>query len=251
MDANYELKPEWLKTLDWAVEKALAANLVVILDLHEFTNVAENPEHFHPMILAFWKQIGERYKRASNDMVFEILNEPNGKLTPALWNQYSSEALAVIRATNPERNVIIGPAFWNNIGYLSKLELPEADRHLIVTVHYYTPMEFTHQGAPWSKETVNLSGVNWGTDAEKARAVKELGVAAEWAKQHDRPIFLGEFGAYDKAPMESRARYTEHIARTAESYGWSWGYWQFDSDFILYDIDHDHWTEPIWKALIP
>ena len=32
--------------------------------------------------------------------------------------------------------------------------------------------------------------------------------AAAWAKKHDRPVFLGEFGAYDKADMDSRARYT-------------------------------------------
>jgi endoglucanase len=39
--------------------------------------------------------------------------------------------------------------------------------------------------------------------------------------------------------------------RQAESLGWSWGYWQFDSDFIVYDIDRDGWVEPIRAALIP
>jgi len=27
--------------------------------------------------------------------------------------------------------------------------------------------------------------------------------------------------------------------------------WQFDSDFIVYDIDKDSWFEPILKALVP
>ena len=61
----------------------------------------------------------------------------------------------------------------------------------------------------------------------------------------------GEFGAYDKGPMDSRVRYTAAVARTAEKLGWSWAYWQFDSDFILYDIDNDHWVQPIRDALIP
>ena len=39
--------------------------------------------------------------------------------------------------------------------------------------------------------------------------------------------------AYEKAPMESRVRCTDSVARTAESMGWSWAYWQFDSDFNL------------------
>jgi hypothetical protein len=58
-------------------------------------------------------------------------------------------------------------------------------------------------------------------------------------------------GAYDKGPMESRARYTSFIARAAESRGWAWSYWQFDSDFIVYDIDKDRWVPPILRALVP
>jgi endoglucanase len=67
----------------------------------------------------------------------------------------------------------------------------------------------------------------------------------------NRPILLGEFGAYDKGDMESRARYTAHAARTAESLGWAWAYWQFDSDFLLWDMQKDAWVAPILKALIP
>jgi len=59
------------------------------------------------------------------------------------------------------------------------------------------------------------------------------------------------FGAYDKGPMESRVRYTDAVARTAEFLGWSWAYWQFDSDFILWDMKQDKWVEPILHALIP
>ena len=51
--------------------------------------------------------------------------------------------------------------------------------------------------------------------------------------------------------MESRARYVASVARAAEQRGWSWAYWQFDSDFILYDIGRDSWIEPILRALIP
>ena len=40
-------------------------------------------------------------------------------------------------------------------------------------------------------------------------------------------------------------------ARTAEHFGvWSWAYWQFDADFIAYDISKDQWVEPIHHALI-
>jgi len=38
--------------------------------------------------------------------------------------------------------------------------------------------------------------------------------------------------------------------RSAEERGWAWTHWQFDSDFIVYDIDKDRWAAPILAALI-
>ncbi len=246
-----KLPASWFKTLDWAVDNALQNNLMVILDLHNFTDMGKDPAGLKPKFLSFWQQVAPHYQKASDSVVFEILNEPNGQLTPELWNQYLVEALAIIRETNPRRTVIIGPAFWNSINHLDELKLPEADRNLIVTVHYYLPMAFTHQGAPWSRETAKLSGITWGTDAEKKTTRDDFGRVQKWAEANRRPILLGEFGAYDKGEMKYRALYTAHVARVAESLGWAWSYWQFDSDFILYNIDEDHWTEPIRQALVP
>jgi endoglucanase len=41
------------------------------------------------------------------------------------------------------------------------------------------------------------------------------------------------------------------VARAAEARGWAWTYWQFDADFILYDIAKDSWVEALLKALVP
>jgi len=111
-------------------------------------------------------------------------------------------------------------------------------------------MQFTHQGASWTNQRDKV-GISWGTDAEKNAVRADFEKVNAWARKNNRPIFLGEFGAYDRAPMESRVRYTDFVARTAESFGWSWAYWQFDSDFILWDMKKDTWVEPILKALIP
>jgi endoglucanase len=113
-------------------------------------------------------------------------------------------------------------------------------------------MTFTHQGASWSADTKDKTGIEWlGTESELALINKDFDQVQSWSKEHSRPVFLGEFGAYDKGAMDSRARYTAAVARAAEARGWSWAYWQFDSDFILYDIPHDHFVEPILNALIP
>ena len=249
-DPGWALRPAWFETLDWAVSQATAQGLWVILDFHEFNAMGEDPEGNKERYLAFWRQLAMHCQEAPNQVVFEILNEPCKKLTPALWNQYLREVLAIIRESNPIRTVIVGPAFWNSIDHLHELELPDGDRNLIVTVHYYKPMEFTHQGASWAGHQ-DKSGVTWGTAADREAVKKDFGRVAAWAQEHNRPILLGEFGAYDKGPMESRVRYTDAVARTAESFGWSWAYWQFDSDFILWDMKRDGWVEPVRHALIP
>lgn len=248
---DYTISPAWLETLDWAVAQCQKNGLLAILDLHEFIALAEDPFGLKPKYLAVWRQLSTRYQSASEDVLFEILNEPNNKITPEIWNDYLKEPLAIIRADNPCRTLIIGPAFWNGIDYLQQLELPEDDRNIIVTVHYYHPMPFTHQSAPWSEHR-NVTGVRWlGTNEDIQRIQRDLNGVQDWAKEHNRPIYLGEFGAYDQAEMDSRARYTSAMARQAERLGWSWGYWQFDSDFIVYDINNDCWIDPIRVALIP
>lgn len=250
-DSQHKVASAWLEAMDWAVDQALAQKLMVILDFHEFTAMAKDPLGKKERYLAIWSQIAERCNGRPGEVLFELLNEPNRELTPELWNQFLREALGVVRRANPSRTVIVGPGSWNNISQLDKLDLPEDDRNLIVTVHYYSPMEFTHQGAGWTDHK-DKSGIAWKATPEECEAVgRDFDKARRWSEAHRRPIYLGEFGAYDKAPMDSRVRYVSFVAREAEKRGWSWGYWQFDGDFILYDIPGKRWIEPIRDALIP
>jgi endoglucanase len=248
---DFALSNSWWQTTEWVVTNALAANLNVILDLHEYETTGQDASSNKAKFLAFWRQFAPHFKDAPDQVLFEILNEPNGQMTPKLWNQCLAEALGIIRESNPTRTVVIGPAFWNSIGHLNELKLPKKDHNIIVTVHYYQPMAFTHQGAYWVKPMYKLGTVWEGTPEERAAIEGDFNKARAWAKQHHRPILLGEFGAYDKGDMASRVRWTECVARTAEKEGWSWAYWQFDSDFIVYDISKEQWVEPIYNALIP
>jgi endoglucanase len=250
MDGQLTLDPAWFATLDALVHEALAQKLQVVLDEHDYEQCAEDTARCRRFVLAFWTQVAEHFRNAPPDVVYEILNEPNGKLD-AEWNALLADALALIRKTNPTRNVVIGPAFWNNISYLPQLQLPKDDRHIIVTVHYYLPMRFTHQGARWTPEYRDVSGVTWGTAAERAALEADFDGVQAWAKANDRPILLGEFGAYDQGPLDSRVAYTAAVARAAERRGWAWSYWQFDSNFVVYLIDADRWNEPIYRALVP
>jgi endoglucanase len=252
MDQRNRLDPKWLATLDRVVEQAGEAGLGVVLDEHDFDRCAADPDACEPKLLAFWSQIGERYRDAPDTVLFELLNEPHGKLDAARWNAMVAKLIPLVRTSNPRRTLVIGPTRWNNLEELPTLALPAGDRNIIATFHSYEPFRFTHQGASWAADLKDVRGVPF-TAEDEARIARDLDKVAAWSKANDRPVLLGEFGAYDESgtPMADRVRYTTTVRREAEKRGFPWAYWQFDSDFIVYDIDRGRWVEPIRAALIP
>ena len=250
MDKDGQLSPVWLQTLDGLVDAGRKAGLQVILDEHNFEDCAKDLAGCRPKLQAFWRQIAQHYKDAPPTVLFEILNEPNGQMNEA-WNDVLAENLAIIRASNPTRRVVIGPRMWNSMGELDNLKLPAADRNIVVTFHYYTPMEFTHQGASWTPQFSNLSGITWGTAFDRDRLKKDFAQVASWAERNQRPILLGEFGALEKGGSLYRVLWTDAVARSAEAKGFGWSYWQFDSDFVVWDMKKDGWVKTIHGALIP
>ena len=252
MDDQNRVNPAWLERLDWVVREATEAGLGVILDEHDFDACAKDLPACRVKLPAFWRQVAPRYRNAPDSVAFELLNEPYGPLDAAVWNAFHKELLGIVRETNPTRTVVIGPTRWNNFNELPTLELPKDDRNILVTFHYYEPFRFTHQGAGWAGDMKNVSGVQW-TEADAAQIAKDFDKVAEWARANDRPILLGEFGAYDKSgtPIAQRAAYAATVRREAERHGFAWAYWQFDSDFIVWDMAKDGWVEPIHRALIP
>jgi endoglucanase len=252
LDAQNRLDPRWLNRLDWVVATARKHGLNVIIDEHDFDACSKDVPACMPKLKAVWAQLAERYRNEPNTVIFELLNEPHGQFDAATWNASFPQVLAVMRKTNPTRNVIVGGVQWNSRTTLKDLQLPADDRHLIATFHYYDPFPFTHQGASWADEPIrSTTGVHFGTAAERARIDTDFAAVKAWSDASGRPVFLGEFGAYDKGAMDERALWTATVARTAEKYGFGWAYWQFSSDFLLYDFKRDDFVQPILKALVP
>ena len=235
-----------------SIREAGAAGLTVVLDEHDFIPCAADAAACRTKLLAFWTQVAARYRGTPDNVLFELLNEPHGQETPAVWNSLLADVLAVIRRSDPTRTVVIGPAGSNDIAFLPSLDLPDGDRNIIVTIHYYRPATFTHQGTTWTTPALAATtGVTWGTPAEHDTMIRDFDRVASWSKAHDRPILLGEFGAYDKGDMVSRVAWTSAVARAAEDHGFAWSYWQFDSNFVVFDMARDNWVAPIHDALIP
>lgn len=193
MDAHDQLDPRWLAKLDRVVKQATDAGLSVIIDEHDFETCSKDPVSCEPRLIAFWQQIGQRYRDAPETVLFELLNEPHAELDAEHWNTLIARLIPVIRATNPARTLVIGPTQWNSLSQLPTLRLPDDDRNILVTVHYYDPFRFTHQGANWVPEFKALHGILF-TSEDEVKIGRDFDIVAGWSKANDRPVLLGEFG---------------------------------------------------------
>ncbi len=251
VDSPYTIDASFISRVDWAIQQAFNNNLLVVMDIHHYQELFSNPGEHKKRFLAIWEQLARHYKNYSWQLIFEILNEPHDQLTPQLWNVYLREALQIIRQTNPQRAVVIGTANWGGVDALNYLSVPDDD-YLILTVHYYKPFHFTHQGASWVEGSSAWLGTTWlGTNEEKQAITGDFDVVQKWASARNLPVFVGEFGAYSKADLASRVRWTSFVAREAEKHGFSWAYWEFASGFGVYDPDANQWRSELLNALIP
>src|SRR5436190_996599 len=221
--APFTIDDTFFRRIDWAIDQTLSRGLVAVINVHHYAEFMKEPDKHVPRLLGLWKQIAERYRDRPDRLFFEILNEPEKTVSDEQWQKIWPQVLAVIRAGNPDRVVIVGPSFWNNLHHLDKLDLPTKDRRLIATFHYYSPHEFTHQGASFVAGSDKWKGRTWTAKPDELTVLrKDFDHAAAWAKKQQRPLFLGEFGAYHVADMDSRACWTRAVAREAEARGFSW-----------------------------
>ncbi len=249
--APYTIDPMFAARVDWAINQATANRLNIIVNAHHYEEMDAAPDANLVRLTALWTQIAKRYKNRPASVYFELYNEPHDKFVGEKWNAAIPVLLKEVRKTNPSRPVIVGPDRWNSIDQLGSLRLPPEDQRLIVTVHFYEPFHFTHQGASWIDGAEKWPVLRWtGSDTERKFVGVALEKAAKWSREYNRPVFLGEFGAFSKADIESRASWTRFVAMEARRLGFSWAYWEFCSGFGVYDPQTKAWHEPLKQALL-
>ncbi|MDX1945651.1 MAG: glycoside hydrolase family 5 protein [Pirellulaceae bacterium] len=250
-DAPYTIEQAFFERVDWVLDQAEKHGLAVVLNVHHYDEMDSDPDAHLPRLVALWRQIAARYRDRPASLYFELLNEPHGKLNDeGKWNACIPPVLAAVRESNKTRPVIIGGAWWNGIWAVPKLKLPD-DPNLIVTVHCYDPFEFTHQGASWAKGSDKWLGRTWtGSEAELKKLRDTFDIAAKYGHDHKRPIYLGEFGAYEKADLASRVAWTRAMTRAAEARGFSWAYWEFCAGFGVYDRSAAAFRPELLSALL-
>jgi endoglucanase len=265
---EFKLSGDIFAKADEMVTNASALGLNVMVNLHHFNEFTTDPTNNTAWFLAIWRQVAAHYADAPSGVAFELLNEPKDAATTVVLNPIYAAAIREIRRTNPRRTIFVGPGRWNSTAELVNLRLPDDDDNLIVTLHCYDPMLFTHQGANWAGPDQRLTGIvfpgppkvplqpdpglglkPWVLDriqqyntlpsdrnpSGPEAFLPRIEQAKAWSEKFGRPIHFGEFGAYVKAYQVSRAHYYAAFREAMDAAGVGWAIWDWKSGFNYWD----------------
>jgi endoglucanase len=264
---DYKLSDEIFARVDYMVTNATALKLNVMINIQHFNEFTADPAANTAKFQAIWRQVAAHYARAPKGVAFELLNEPADAATTVVMNPIYAEAIREIRQTNPHRTIFVGPGKWNSPNELANLRLPDDD-NIIVTLHCYDPMFFTHQGASWAGPDLKATGIHFpgppkipfesdpalplkpwvlktiqqyntqpaaSNPCSQRAFLSKIATAKAWSEEFGRPVHFGEFGAFIKADQESRAHYYEAMRQALDAAGIGWAIWDWKSGFNYWD----------------
>jgi endoglucanase len=248
----YHISPQFLARVDQILDWCFQRNLVVIITIHHFNELYDDPENaiYRSMFKSIWKQLSVHYLSTSGDqLIFEPLNEPHGNLTAEKWNLLMPEIIDEIRSVDTLRTLILDVPDYGNHNSISKLSIPITEKNAIVSVRYYLPYPFTHQGAHWVSNSDQWLGTTWrGTTNEKNTVLADLAVIKAWSDINKRPVTVGEFGSIIYADSLSRTTWTRYVRQHFEVNNFSWSYFDFGVLFKAYDLEKEEWIKGFPEA---
>jgi endoglucanase len=252
---NEESSPQEsrLKHLDRAVLFAQEAGLSLIIDMHEcpghdFADATSTPVQnlfADPRYLRkaekIWACIAERYCDQPQ-VLFEALNEPVAP-NAEIWNVVKDRLCKSIRASAPKSRIIVGSNMWNWPSTYDKMTPIDMDG-VIYNFHFYEPLLFTHQSAPWMHEP-EIKGkwtypANFGKGFirkyglvlsagiwDRSRMEREIACAKTFGDRYKVPIICNEFGAYAQVPLELQLHWLSDLLSTLREMDIGFSYWNY------------------------
>ncbi|MEL7296407.1 MAG: glycoside hydrolase family 5 protein [Pseudomonadota bacterium] len=244
---DYRIDETFFSRVTAVIHQALDNDLQVIINIHHFDELNSDPEKAREKFVALWSQIASRYQDLPETVYFEVVNEPNDAFKGDLMREIVTEGFWKIRESNPTRILIMGGDNWSGLRTLDTIPTID-DPNQVHTFHYYDPFKFTHQKASWTN--LKDSGVvRWGSAQDRAELAKAAADAKAAQDALGFPVFLGEIGAYQKAPYDDVVNYTYETRKAFEAAGIRWCVWSFTATFPFFDAEAEQWDTQKLGAL--
>ena len=273
-----------------ALDLARKHNLRAIVDLHiirshyfnavnegdKSANTLFTSEEAQQGLINLWYQLSDALKDYSTDWVaYEFMNEPVAD-EHEQWNELVAKVHKALREREPQRTLVVGSNRWQGYETMKYLKVPEGDKNIILSFHYYNPMILTHYGAWWTpigkyKGKVNYPGIlvskedyDTAPDSlkpELERYTKEefnidriradFKDAIEVAKKYDLQLFCGEWGVYEPVDRELAYQWTKDMLSVFDEFDIAWTTWCYDADFGFWDQQrHSYKDRPLVELLM-
>lgn len=246
---DFRIHPDFAALVDQQIAWASDAGLNVVLNVHHFEEIMDDPASQMARYRAIWTELATRYAGLPENVWFEVLNEPHKELKGPQMRQAQAQALAIIRKLHPDRIVILGGEEWSGIRTLGT-NLSTDDPNVVYTFHYYDPFDFTHQQASWLGDDMPKGKRGWGSKQDRAELAQAVQTAKAFREATGRAVFLGEFGAHSPIDNADRVRWAGSVATAMGDADIAWCLWSYGNTFALYS-DENGWDEAMLNAIIP
>lgn len=244
---NNKISGKFLNRVKSVVNSALNNNLSIIIDVHHFSELNKNPDKETMKIFKeIWSNISFEFSKYDERLMFEILNEPNGKINHTLYQSLVEDVIKIIRVNNKNRIIIVGGSSWTTAESLMKMNFSNFnDSNVISTFHYYKPLSFTHQKQDWIK----FKDVGKFSYLDLIEMRIKLSNVSSWSIKHDIPVLLGEFGVSKYADKKERLEWLKAIVDLTDTLNIPWCIWGLSAGFGIYDSSSREFDKDVINVL--
>jgi endoglucanase len=250
--------------INWAIENnlRLIVNLHIIRSHHFFkpeSNTLWGNSQEQEKLVGLWKQLSaELHKYPIDYVAYELLNEPVAENHDD-WNRLIDQLFNSIRKIEPERTLIFGSNRYQGVETFPALKVPEGDKNMILTFHYYHPFALTFYKIPWSVmkdyngavyypgevvPKMELEGysneykekIKWAIGYyDKNTMQEDINSAIKVASELKLPLYCGEYGVYPAAPKDAALRWYQDLTDIFRENNIAFCHWNYNADFPIVD----------------
>lgn len=285
---NGKRNDEAFETLDTVIGWIEAAGMNAIVDLHivnshHFNAVNDGGENTlftqdssQEQFLDLWRDLSKFLIKWDNDfLAYELLNEAVADEHDQ-WNKLIAKAIKTMRELEPNRPIVVGSNRWQLAGSFPFFRVPDNDPNIILSYHFYSPFRFTHYRASWVGHYANYDGpINYpgllvtdeelaAVEDEEIRAMlkenqgphnkegmrQEMLPAIEYARIHQLPLYLGEWGTLKTVDRDDLLVWYRDVGEILREEGVNHAIWDYQGSFSIKDYESGKVDTELLKAIL-